>query len=151
MIVSFTGHRLIGGYNYPNPTYNKVYKKTERLLKELNPELALSGFAIGYDQIAAYICHKLQIPFKAIIPFPNQELKWPEQAQKTYHKLLNLASEKIIVSPGPYSAHKLQIRNQYLVDNCDILITYFEGTDGGTKNCLEYAKSKNKEIIYINQ
>ena len=37
-----------------------------------------------------------------------------------------------------------------MVDNSDIIIAVWDGTKGGTYNCVQYAKKKNKEIIQIN-
>lgn len=151
MIVAFTGHRpdKLGGYTLPNPTYLRVSSKIDQELRKLQPDTVISGMALGVDQWAAYIAHKLGIPFIAAIPFINQECKWPEKSQKTYHQLLRLASEKIIVSPGGYSAAKMQIRNQWMVDHCDILIAIWDQSPGGTGNCINYAQSIEKEIIFI--
>lgn len=151
MIVSFTGHRpqKLGGFKLPNPTYIKVCQKIESTLKELNPEKVISGMALGVDQWAAFISYKLKIPFIAAVPFINQESKWPTFSQETYNKLIKLASEKVIVSDGEYSANKMQIRNEWMVDRCDQLIAIWDGSSGGTGNCVNYAKSKNKSIIYI--
>ncbi len=41
-------------------------------------------------------------------------------------------------------------RNKWMVDNCDLLIAVWNGTSGGTANCVNYAKSINKQIIIIN-
>lgn len=151
MIVAFTGHRpdKLGGYKIPNPTYIKVCQKIESTLKELNPEKVISGMALGVDQWAAFISYKLKIPFIAAVPFINQECKWPTSSQETYNKLIKLASEKVIVSDGEYSANKMQVRNEWMVDHCDQLIAIWDGSSGGTGNCVNYAKSKNKLIIYI--
>lgn len=151
MIAAFTGNRpdKLGGYNLPNPTYVHVCRQIGRTLQEVSPEKVISGMALGVDQWAAYIAHKLGIPFIAAIPFINQECKWPEKSQKTYNQLLKLATEKVIVSPGEYSAAKMQIRNQWMVDHCDILIAVWDQSPGGTGNCINYAKSIGKEIIFI--
>ncbi len=151
MIVAFTGHRpsKLGGYDLPNPTYIHVCRQIGRVLREEQPEKIISGMALGADQWAAYIAYKLSIPFIAAIPFLNQECKWPEKSQRTYQHLLGLASEKIIVSPGEYSASKMQIRNEWMVNHCDKLVAIWDGTPGGTKNCINYAKSIGKEIIFI--
>lgn len=151
MIVAFTGHRpdKLGGYKLPNPTYIKVCKEIDKLLRELKPEKVITGMALGVDQWAAMVAHKLGIPFLAAIPFEKQELKWPEESQKTWRLLRKLASEEVIVSPGGYSADKMQIRNQWMVDHCDKLIAIWDGTSGGTENCINYAKSIEKEIIFI--
>ncbi len=151
MIVAFTGHRpdKLGGYKLPNPTYMRVCKEIDKLLKELKPEKVITGMALGVDQWAAMIAHKLGIPFLAAIPFEKQETKWPEESQKTWRLLRKLASEEVIVSPGGYSAEKLQTRNQWMVDHCDKLIAIWNGSSGGTENCINYAKSIEKEIIFI--
>lgn len=151
MIVAFTGHRpdKLGGYKLPNETYIKVCRDIDWLLKELNPEKVISGMALGVDQWAAHIAYKLGIPFVAAIPFEGQETAWPEASQKTYKILRKRASEEIIVSPGGYSADKMQVRNIWMVDNCDSLIAVWDGSKGGTGNCVEYAKSVNRKIYQI--
>jgi uncharacterized phage-like protein YoqJ len=155
MIVAFTGHRpdklpdKKTGYKLPNPTYLKVCRQIQSTLQELQPEKVISGMALGVDQWAAFIAHKLKIPFIAAVPFINQESKWPTSSQGTYNKLIKLAAEVVIVSDGEYSAQKMQTRNEWMVDHCDKLIAVWDGSDGGTGNCVKYAKSKDKEIIYI--
>lgn len=151
MIVAFTGHRpdKLGGYKLPNDTYIKVCRDIDWLLKELNPEKVISGMALGVDQWAANIAYKLGIPFVAAIPFEGQELAWPEASQKTYRLLRKLASEEVIVSPGGYLADKMQVRNIWMVDNCDSLIAVWDGSKGGTGNCVEYAKSVDRKIYQI--
>jgi uncharacterized phage-like protein YoqJ len=151
MIVAFTGHRpdKLGGYKLPNPTYLRVCQKIDTALKEIKPDKVITGMALGIDQWAASIAHKLGIPFLAAIPFEGQEKAWPEASQKTFRLLRKLASEEVIVSPGSYSVDKMQTRNIWMVDNCDKLIAVWDGTKGGTGNCVEYAKSINKEIYYI--
>lgn len=156
MIISFTGHRpnklpdQKTGYDLNNPTNTYIANQIENKLLGLKPEKIISGMALGVDTIAANVAVKLNIPFIAAIPFIGQESKWPEKSQKIYRDLLCKASEKIIVSSGSYTSYKMQIRNQYMVDNSDILIAVFDGSSGGTKNCVDYAISKNKQIIYIN-
>jgi|SRR5579859_3819938 len=156
MILAGTGHRLNKlpdketGYKLPNPTYIHVCQQIEKTLKELKPEKVISGMALGVDSWLAYISHKLNIPFIAAVPFIGQEKAWPIKSQKTYNKLIKLASEVVIVSEGGYSPAKMQIRNEWMVNNCDKLIAvYNNDQSGGTYNCIQYAKSINKEIIYI--
>ncbi len=151
MIVAFTGHRpeKIGGYKLPNPTYTYVYQQIESTLKQLNPDKVISGMALGVDQIAAYIAYKLKIPFIAAIPFEGQEKAWPIKSQQIYSALLRQSIEKKIVCDGGYAANKMQIRNQWMVDNCDKLIAVWDHSSGGTENCIKYAQSINRDIVYI--
>lgn len=152
MIIAFTGHRptKIGGYIVPNPTYDYIYEKTKRILSELKPTKAYCGMALGFDQLAASVCIELGIPFIAAIPHDNQEKIWPQKSQQKYHELLQKAEEKIIVCPGSYSAKKMQVRNEFMVDNSDIIVACWNGSEGGTYNCVQYAKSQEKKIIQIN-
>ena len=106
--------------------------------------------ALGIDQWAANIAIKLNIPFIAAIPFVGQESKWPPSSQKIFSSLLKKASKQIIVSEGGYASDKMQIRNQWMVDNCDLLIAVWDGTQGGTGNCVKYAEAVNKKILRIN-
>jgi uncharacterized phage-like protein YoqJ len=152
MIIAFTGHRpqKLGGFKLPNPIYINVCRQIEQTLKDLKPEKVISGMALGVDQWAAIISYRLGIPFIAAVPFIGQESVWANESKKIYNKLLSKAVEKVIVSDGEYSAQKLQIRNEWMVDHCDKLIGIWDGTPGGTGNCIKYAKLKNKEIIFIN-
>jgi uncharacterized phage-like protein YoqJ len=151
MIVSFCGHRpnKIGGYKLPNPMYVDICRDIDWLLRELNPDKVITGMALGVDQWAAYIAYKLKIPFIAAIPFEGQELAWPGQSQRTYNILRKLADKEVIVSEGGYSAEKMQTRNKWMVDHCNTLIAIFDGSKGGTGNCVNYAQSINKNIYLI--
>jgi len=153
-ICSFTGHRAnkpcMGGYIVPNPIYIKICQLTKQILLELKPEKCISGMALTYDQYAANLCINMKIPFIAAIPFIGQESQWPKDSQIIYNKILDKAVEKVIVSPGGYTAAKMQIRNQYMVDNSDVLIALWDGSKGGTGNCVEYAESIGRKIVRIN-
>lgn len=133
----------------PNPTYLYVCQQLDQALRTLSPEKVISGMALGVDQWAAHIAYKLSIPFIAAVPFEGQEKAWPAASQKTFHQLLKLASEKVIVSPGGYAAAKMQIRNEWMVDHCDLLIAVWDGTKGGTGNCVQYAQKIGKQIYRI--
>lgn len=152
MIISFTGHRpnKIGGYKTPNPIYDYVSEQLEHYLLELKPDKCISGMALGVDTIGAELCLKLNIPFVAAVPFVGQESTWNEDARQTYNDLLMEAQETFVVSEGGYAAFKLQKRNQWMVDNSDIVLAVFDGSPGGTFNCVTYAKKMGKEVVIIN-
>ena len=49
-----------------------------------------------------------------------------------------------------YSATNMQLRNEYMIDNSDVLIAIWTGKRyGGTFNAIQYAIRKNKRIIWI--
>lgn len=151
MIIAFTGHRpnKLGGFKVPNPMYLAICKQIAKALDDLNPTKCITGMALGIDQWAANICHIKNIPFTAAIPFVGQESRWPKESQEIYKLLLDCAADQVIVSPGSYSAEKMQIRNQWMVDNSDHLICIWDGTQGGTGNCVAYAEQVKKPMTRI--
>lgn len=116
------------------------------------PNLTLiTGMALGIDTLFANIAIANKIPFIAAIPFHGQQLVWPQKSIQIYADIIaNPLCTVKVISPGGYSAKKMQIRNEWMVDNCDLLIAVWDESPGGTANCVKYAKSKNKKIIYIN-
>lgn len=150
MILGITGHRQLGGYNIPNPTYNYVRNEIIKQFEILKPDVVITGFAIGADQLAAEICLEMKITYHAYCPFLGQEKLWPEFVRKRYNELLEKAAKVEIISNGGYAGWKMQVRNCRIVDDSEKMLAIFNGSVGGTKNCVDYAKSKNKEIIIIN-
>jgi uncharacterized phage-like protein YoqJ len=153
MIVTFTGHRphpKLGGYKIPNPVYDAVYDKTLKILKKLKPDSAITGMALGFDTLAAWICIELEIPYIAAVPFLGQEKVWPQKSRLQYNFLLKKASKVEYISEPGFSSKKMQIRNEWMVNNADIVIACYDGSKGGTANCFNYAKNKGKHIIRIN-
>lgn len=91
----------------------------------------------------------LGIPITAAVPFAGQESQWPAASQKLYRDLLAKAARVEVVSSGGYAASKMQRRNEWMVDHCDRLLAVWDGTPGGTANCIGYALAKRKPITYI--
>ena len=111
----------------------------------------ISGMALGVDQIFAEIALLEDYNLIAAIPCKNHSCKWPRKSQDKYNKILNYYQcKKVLVNDVEYKPWVMQKRNEWMVDNCDILIAVYQpGRSGGTKNCIDYAKSKLKPIIYI--
>ena len=109
--------------------------------------------ALGFDQHMGRLCVRLDIPFIAVVPFAGFELRWPREAQLDYHALLRKAKE-VVVLHDTYRETMLQIRNEYLVDMLDgpsdVLLACWDGSKGGTFNCIQYAREQNKTIDIIN-
>lgn len=64
--------------------------------------------------------------------------------------LMRLRDIRTTTPQGRYNPYKLQIRNEYMVDNADVVIAVWDGSKGGTCNCVNYAKKIGKNIIQIN-
>jgi len=119
-------------------------------LIQLSPTSAISGMALGVDQDFAWVCISLGLPFLAAIPFAGQESNWPHESRDFYHRLLERAYHVTVVSEGGYAAWKMQKRNEWMVNNCQTLIAVWDGSAGGTGNCVRYAKSVGRNMHRIN-
>ena len=149
MILSATGHRpnKLGGYSaYALDKLRAIaYKKIE----ELKPEKVISGMALGWDTAVAIAALQLGIPLIAAVPFRGQECKWYPESVRMYNNILKKAESIVYVSEGTYAAWKMQTRNEYMVNNSDVILAMYDGSSGGTRNCIEYAKKQNKQIINL--
>ncbi len=153
MKIAITGHRpnkLGNEYNQNGPISQWIKNQLIQIVKDKNPTQMISGMALGVDQIWALIAVWYNIPLLAAIPCIGQEKVWPKSSQDTYNNILKYEKcEKIIVSNCTYNSTVMQKRNEFMCDNSDMLICVWDGTKGGTKNCVDYAQKINKEIIRI--
>lgn len=145
-VIAGTGHRppKLGGYS--EAALAKLISFAGMHLKKIKPTTVISGVALGWDTALACAALELNIPLIVAIPFKGQEKMWPSESQKRYNKLLLKASEQITVSPGGYSVQAMQERNEYMVDNADLVLALHNGSPGGTNNCVKYANRVNKPI-----
>ena len=154
----FTGHRT--------QKMNSAYDKTEffeKLKKQTRDEIVKAiendyktfyiGMALGFDMLVGEIILELKKEFDikliCAIPCPNQDRYWGEKDKEKYKYILKYADEVVYVS-DKYFTGCMQKRNKFMVDNSSLLIAYYNGTLGGTKQTIDYAMNKNKEIIIIN-
>lgn len=146
MIIAGTGHRpnKLGGYSLNART--RLFNTAIKSLEYLAPTKVISGMALGWDQALARAAIELGIPFIAAVPFVGQENIWPAASQREFHELCKAASEHVIVSPGGYSPAKMQVRNEWMVDRADRILALWDGSSGGTKNCLDYAATTGKPV-----
>lgn len=155
MKIAFTGHRpnkLGNDYDLVSEKTNIIKSKIIDLIGSFNVPLnqmrGIVGMALGIDTLAALICFDIGIPFIAAVPCLSQERMWPKKSQDRYKELLLLA-ERIVYVSQEYSSYCMQKRNIWMVDNSDVLIAVWDGTSGGTANCVKYAESVGKPVYII--
>jgi uncharacterized phage-like protein YoqJ len=150
--VAVTGHRpdKLGGYDFYNPVRSWVREQMKQVLLELQPKMTISGMALGVDQDWAHVSLEMRIPFLAAIPFVGQESQWPAESQRYYRDLMALAAWRYVVCEGGYAGYKMQRRNEWMVNQCHILVAVWDGSEGGTGNCVRYAQKVQREMRRIN-
>jgi uncharacterized phage-like protein YoqJ len=151
MLIAFTGHRpdKLGGYDDTKNFKNIFDVLVTKILQEYEDVTVISGMALGVDTWAAKLAISLNIPFLAYVPFKGQESKWPTSSQNEYSDLLLKAKLVNYICTEGYATWKMQKRNEAMVDDCGLLVAVWNGTYGGTKNCVKYAKKINRKIIRI--
>ena len=114
-----------------------------------------TGMAMGFDIIAAEAVLLLKnantgynIKLVCVVPFRGQGECFNDYWQGKYNNILNRADEIITLSES-YHTGCYQVRNKYMVDNCDYVLTWFDGKSGGTRNTLNYAASKQRQILNV--
>ena len=153
MTICGTGHRpnKLGGYG--KPAFEKLVSIAKRFLETTRPDRVISGMALGWDQalaVAAIRCRP-RIPVAAYIPFEGQESMWPEESQAYYRKILSFCETIYVVCEGGYSPSSMQKRNEAMVNDSDLVVAMWDGTSGGTGNCIRYSTKKGKEIVNLYQ
>ena len=151
MIVAGTGHRpdkMPDGYH---PRTLDLMKRTARSFLNTLPgvEGIITGGALGWDTALALVAIEEGIPLTLAMPFVGQERKWREADQKVYRWITRRASRVEVICKGGYSPAKMQTRNQWMVDHCDRLLALWDGTDGGTANCLLYAEGEHRLVTNL--
>jgi uncharacterized phage-like protein YoqJ len=149
MIMCGTGHRpnKLGGYS--NEAEDLVLATALAALDRNRPSKVISGMALGWDQALARAAVLRNIPFIAAVPFEGQEKAWPRDSQIMFTKLLRLAEGVQIVSEGGYAPWKMQVRNQWMVDNAGMVLALWDSSEGGTGNCIKYAQKVGKPVVNV--
>lgn len=141
MIVAATGHRpdKLGGYEQHAERRLRAYARS--VLEALEPLAVIQGCALGWDTAVALAAFDLGLPVVSAIPFEGQESRWRDGAQRIYRDILRRSCQVVVVSPYGYSRQAMQERNEYMVNECGLLLACWNGTAGGTANCLRYANA----------
>ncbi|WP_339273817.1 SLOG family protein [Paenibacillus sp. FSL W8-0426] len=161
LTACFTGHRpnKLGGYDESNAIMLDVKDRLDRAIDYAVDSLGIttfiSGMALGVDMAAAELVLKwreqsprLGIRLIAAVPFEGQERMWPGTSQDRWFDILAQADEVTYVCEPGYATWKMQKRNAWMVDNSSLVIAVWDGTRGGTGNCVEYArKAEHKPRI----
>lgn len=147
-VFGVSGHRTDGIFGrYDESDRLRLVGFAEATLVEQKPDTVISGFAIGWDQAVSEAALRLGIDLVAAIPFVGQEEKWSKEDRARYNEHLARAFHVEIVCTGGFEPWKFQRRNEVVVDTCDLLGTLWSGSNGGTKNCIDYATKVHRPML----
>jgi uncharacterized phage-like protein YoqJ len=149
LILAGTGHRpdKLGGYGAAVSA--RLVDLARAALLKYRPDEVVSGMALGWDTALALAALELGIPLTAAVPFEGQETKWRPEQQELFRAILARATSVVVVSPGGYAVWKMQVRNEWMVDRATGVLALWNGTSGGTANCVEYARTRKVKIVNL--
>jgi len=159
----FTGHRpktLPWGGDEGDMRCAALKSKVKFVLEDLIVARGygkfISGMAMGSDLICAEVVLTLKnlyphICLECAVPsYAFGENRREEEAQRFARVLSRADIVTYVTQNKVYSKRDLMLRNVYMVDSSELVVAiYIEGQSGGTKNTLDYARRKNKEVIII--
>jgi hypothetical protein len=116
--------------------YEKVKDYLGRLNAKRKIALIVSGGADGADSLGERWADENGVQ-KLIF-----EAKWDDLTHPDARIKVNSRGKK-------YDANAGFRRNRDIVDNCDVVLAFWDGRSPGTKNSIDYARSKNKPLKII--
>lgn len=158
----FTGYRP-NKFPFPLVKENSEFIKFEnglygQILKLANDgcRTFYCGMAMGFDLMAAEAVLLVKNVFNeplrliCVLPFKGQSDTFSPQWKEKFDRVLQNADEQICLS-DKYYIGCYQMRNIYMVDNSDYVVTWFDGRRGGTENTIRYALKKGRYVFNIHE
>ena len=156
MVCGFTGHRpekLPWGSREDARECVELKTKLAQAIREAAEEgydTFLCGMARGCDLYFAEAVVKLKgeglpLRLEAWLPCPEQADRWPRPDRERYEKLL-LECDGVYILEPQYSDGCMLRRNRAMVARCGRLISFWDGSRGGTGAAVRYALSRGVEI-----
>lgn len=156
MKISVTGHRpnKLWGYDIQNTEWRKLKEILKGLLVTNGCDEAITGMDLGVGTIFALAVLELKeegypIKLHCAIPCRNHSCKWIQESVDLYNSILVKADKVVLVTDEEYEPWLMQKRNEYMVDLAAMVIAVWDGSTGGTGNCVKYAAKCGKEIVVI--
>ncbi len=138
--IAFTGHRHLSSA--------QVVSYLNKLYQDYPDAIWITGGAVGLDTEAALYAMKHAIPLWLILPFPPLVMsKFWKDHQKTALRDTWAYAEKTSVLAPAYDVSVYQRRNERMVDLSDMVAAFWDGSSGGTGNCVRYALKVGKKMV----
>lgn len=131
-----------------------------RIIEEYQDVTFITGGALGVDTWAfdlvygikcdpKYRTSKYNIQLHLYLPCVDHYKKWPEHQQRKSILQINHHADYVVwVSPDRYlGGWQMQKRNEAMVNQSDGVIAVWDRSDGGTANCVKYAKKKDVPVL----
>lgn len=137
MKVTFCGHSEV---LQPDELYNWLHCVVRKLIAEGADTFYLGGYG-AFDQMAASVIRKeksgyTNLKMVLVLPYLNANMDGSEYDDTIYPPLESI--------PLRFAISK---RNQWMVEQADVVVAYVIHSWGGAAKTLEYAKRRKKRIF----
>ena len=114
----------------------------------------LCGMALGFDMMCAEMVLELKNSYRDIkiigaLPCRNQDAMWTAEYKQRYRALIKKLDGIRCIYEKYTGVECMLERNRYMINNSSLVIALFDGSNGGTKATIEYAREQNMEIIVL--
>jgi len=165
MKIAITGHvniekannyKLVDFRKYNDEVFQKVYNEIESMMNKIIIDLSIdkdklilySGMARGVDEIFALYAIKNNIALFAVIPYKIFWHKSRKESAIEYDKILEYAKKtagyKEVKKGYKNTPNSYFARNQFMVDEADMVISYLKYPSSGTLDTINRAKKVDK-------
>jgi len=139
MVVCFCGH---GKEIYTNDVHERLYRIVEELINKGAGRFLLGGYG-NFDMLAARTVYELKTKYphirsELVLPYPDRKYDAGLYNGSVYPPIENVPRRFAIVR-----------RNEWIVQQADVVIAYVTHDWGGAARMLRYAEKKGKVIAKI--
>lgn len=150
MIITFIGNRILDQEQWMK---EKVKSAIMSVLRDGEYTTFYCGGYGAFDRLCESVCRSVQKTSKEcelvyVTPYmteTQQKKLQREQAAFRYDSVLYPPLERV---PLRLAIIK---RNEWMIDQADLIISYVKYTSGGAFRSLEYARKKGKRIVYLTE
>lgn len=142
--MAITGHRL-----ERIPDLDALRVRLHDIFLEFSPQQFIQGMANGVDLNSAVVALKQNLPVLGAKPWAGHT---PRKEDEHMYRWVEKRSQIVDVNdakgfPGNWAYQK---RNEYMVNNADMLLAVWDGKPkGGTFNCLKYALKVGVPVYHL--
>lgn len=145
--VAFTGHRYYDGRD------DGVLCDILEQLYDEGCRRFVSGMAQGFDLAAAEAVVHLRashhdVELECAVPYPGFDRGFAPDDGDRFQTLLSVADRVTYVAER-YSPRVFHRRNDYLVDNCSLLLAWWDGRPSGTGYTVARARRMQRRVVNI--
>lgn len=162
-VACATGHRALPAEQY-RWVEAELFRVADKLKREHGCGTAVSGMALGADQLWAEQALFAELRLHAVLPFPGQAGRWPAEARDRWQQLLDAAAVTSVVSPTDpqdkvEAAKMLHQRNDKMLVISDVVVAVADRgvlvrdgqgrIRGGTWSAVDKAVKRELPIIWL--